>query len=181
MKINQVAVIGASSSVCSKELYDFAVKLGKALGDLDKTVLNGGRDGVMEAVFKGVHQSKNYRKGMTIGITPAQQKIGHNQYCDVVIPTGIGYTRNSIVANSGDLVIAVGGGSGTLNEISFAWAWGKPILAVVGYGGWSEKMAGQALDHRRGDDIIEPVRTIAEIVAHIHRLENEDRTYEPVK
>ena len=172
MKIKQVAVIGASSSVCSKELYEFGVQLGEMLGDLNMTVLNGGRDGTMEAVFKGVHQSKNYRYGMTICITPAQEKVGHNEFCDVVIPTGIGYTRNSIVANAGDLVIALGGGSGTLNEISFAWTWGKPILALVGFGGWSEKMAGQALDHRRGDDIIIPVRSLDDIRKQIELIEN---------
>ena len=40
MKIKQVAVIGASSSVCSKELYEFGVQLGEMLGDLNMTVLN---------------------------------------------------------------------------------------------------------------------------------------------
>jgi uncharacterized protein (TIGR00725 family) len=171
MTIKQVAVIGASSSVCSKELYEFGVQLGTLLGDLGKIVLNGGRDGTMEAVFKGVHQSKNYRYGMTIGITPFQEKIGYNEYCDIVLPTGIGYTRNSIVANSGDLVIALGGGSGTMNEIAFAWTWGKPILALVGFGGWSEKLAGQALDDRRGNDIIIPVRNLEEIKAQIDLIE----------
>lgn len=164
MKINQIAIIGASSSSCSEALYNFSIELGKALADLNKTVVNGSRDGTMEAVFKGMHQSENYRYGMTIGISPYQTKEGSNEFCDVVIPTGIGYTRNSIVASSGDLVIALAGGSGTLCEIAFAWAWGKPILSLVGFGGWSEKLAGTALDHRRGEDVLIPVKSVAEII-----------------
>lgn len=164
MKINQIAILGASSSLCSEALYNFSIELGKALADLNKTVVNGAGDGTMEAVFKGMHQSENYRYGMTVGISPQQTKASANEFCDVIIPTGIGYTRNSIVASSGDLVIVLAGGSGTLCEIAFAWAWGKPILSLVGFGGWSEKLAGTALDNRRGKDILIPVKNVEEIV-----------------
>ncbi len=58
-----------------------------------------------------------------------------------------------------------------MNEIAFAWTWGKPILALVGFGGWSEKLAGQALDDRRGNDIIIPVRNLEEIKAQIDLIE----------
>ena len=165
----QIAIIGASSSSCSEELYQFGVGLGKALADLGLIVINGSRDGTMEAVFKGMHQSENYRYGMTIGISPHQTKEGSNEYCDVVIPTGIGYTRNSIVSSAGDIVIAMGGSSGTLSEIAFAWTWEKPILGLVGFGGWSEKLAGTAIDDRRGDDVIIPVSTVKEIVDFIKK------------
>lgn len=170
MKISQVAVIGSTVSSCTEAMYEFGVQLGKALADLDLTVINGGGTGTMEAVFKGVHQSEHYRKGMAIGITPFDTKEGANEFCDIIIPTTIGYARNSIVANSGDLVIALGGSAGTLSEIAFAWSWNKPILGVVGFGGWSEKIAGQTIDHRR-DDVIIPVHSIEEIVEYIKSLQ----------
>ncbi len=162
MKINQVAVIGSTATSCTAAMYEFGVQLGKALADLDLTVINGGGTGTMEAVFKGVHQSEHYRKGMAIGITPFDTKEGANEFCDIVIPTTIGYARNSIVANAGDIVIALGGSAGTLSEIAFAWSWNKPILGVVGFGGWSEKLAGTAIDYRREDTVI-PVHSIEEI------------------
>jgi uncharacterized protein (TIGR00725 family) len=168
--ISQVTVIGSSASSCTEAMYEFGVQLGKALADLDLTVITGGRNGVMEAVLKGVHQSEHYRKGMAIGITPTLDKADANEFCDVIIPTTIGYTRNSIMANSGDVIIALGGSAGTLSEMAFAWSWGKPLLGVVGFGGWSEKLAGTAIDHRR-DDVVVAVKSIKEIVEYIKSLQ----------
>ena len=74
-------------------------------------------------------------------------------WVDVVIPTGIGIARNQIVVNTGDRVVAVAGGAGTLSEIAFAWQLKKPILCVEGLGGWSAKLVGEQLDPRRTDSI----------------------------
>jgi 2-polyprenyl-3-methyl-5-hydroxy-6-metoxy-1,4-benzoquinol methylase len=49
-------------------------------------------------------------------------------------------------------VIAVGGGSGTLNEISASWQMNKLIIGLQ-VKGWSEKLCGNALDERRNDII----------------------------
>ena len=51
-----------------------------------------------------------------------------------------------IITNS-DAVIAVGGGSGTLSEIAFAWQKGKLVIAMD-VEGWSGKVAGMKLDDR---------------------------------
>lgn len=171
MTINQIAIIGASASGCSPELYAFCESLGQALAAYGKTVVNGGRDGTMEAVFKGMQASAAHRPGQCVGITPHQTTEGSNPYCDVIIPTGLGYTRNSIVASSGDVVIAIGGSSGTLSEMAFAWTWGKPMMGLVGFGGWSEQLAGTCIDSRRPDDVVVPVRTVDEIIAQLKAWE----------
>ena len=58
---------------------------------------------------------------------------------DILIPTGIDLARDIIVANS-EVVIALGGGSGTLNEVSAAWKTGRLIIAYENVEGWSAKL-----------------------------------------
>ena len=49
-----------------------------------------------------------------------------------MVVTGIGHARNLAVAASGDAVIAVGGGWGTLAEIAFARRLGRPVVVLEG-------------------------------------------------
>ena len=150
-----ITVIGPNKSLCTKELYKFGVELGKLLVDLDYTIINGGMFGIMEAVFKGAKKSKNYSFGKTIGIIPSSNKHDANKYCDIVIPTGIGYARNQIVVNSSDTIIAIGGGAGTLSEIAFAWQLKKRIYAFTNFSGWAKELANIKLDNRDKKPIIE--------------------------
>ncbi|MGF3554035.1 MAG: TIGR00725 family protein, partial [Thermoplasmatota archaeon] len=46
-----------------------------------------------------------------------------------------GNVRNFLVANSGDVVIAIGGRWGTLNEITFSMIYKKPLILIKGTGG----------------------------------------------
>ena len=123
----------------------------------------------MEAVFKGAHNYNKYQFGTTVGIIPFLEKERANQYCDIVIPSGIGYARNQMVVSSGDIIIAIGGGAGTLSEIAFAWQFNKKVICYKGFEGWSEKLAGQNLDNRKSDLLIE-ANSLEEI---LNTLDNE--------
>lgn len=149
-----ITVIGPNKSVCSEELYEFAIKLGKMLVDLDYIIINGGMYGVMEAIFKGARQSDKYNFGKTIGIIPSLNKEDANKYCDIVIPTGIGCARNQIVVNSSEIIIAISGGAGTLSEIAYAWQMNKQIYSFVNFDGWAKELADMKLDSRKNDKII---------------------------
>jgi hypothetical protein len=70
---------------------------------------------------------------VTVGILPGRDRREANAYVEVVVPTGLGEARNALVARAGDVVVAVGGGYGTLSEIAFALKGGTP---VVGLGTW---------------------------------------------
>ena len=59
-------------------------------------------------------------------------------------------------------IVAVGGHSGTLSEIAHAWQAGKPVCAFTGTPGWGSRLAGEALDEKRADQISE-IRTIREL------------------
>jgi len=143
-----VSVIGDSETKDPEELK-FAEKLGEELAKRGYVILTGGRGGIMEAVCRGAKKMN----GLTIAILPSTTKEEANPYVDVAIPTGLMWARNQIVALGGDIIIAIGGRSGTLSEIAYAWMYNKPIIAVSRFGGWAEKLAGGKIDDRRRDII----------------------------
>ena len=119
-----ISVIG--ESLTSLEVYADAERVGELLAQNNVTVVCGGLTGVMEAVCKGA-KSKN---GRTIGILPGNDRYSGNKYIDVPIITGIGYARNSVVAKTGQVVIAIGGWFGTLCEIAFALDAEVPVIGL---------------------------------------------------
>jgi hypothetical protein len=123
-----VAVIGGHA--CDKKVEQISIKLGKLLAKVGAIIVTGGLNGVMEAVSKG---AKN-EGGLTVGILPSEDKNAANPYVDIPIPTGLGYTRNTIVAGCADAVIALPGEYGTLSEIAFALNMKK---LVIGLGSWT--------------------------------------------
>jgi len=82
--------------------------------------------GAMEAVCRGAGGAG----GEAIGIVPGHEVGEANPHCTHVIATGIGYARNLAVVASGEAVIAIGGEWGTLSEIGFARAIGRPVVAL---------------------------------------------------
>lgn len=170
--IKLVAVIGDSETENEDEIR-FAEKLGEELAKIGLAIISGGRGGIMEAVSRGAKRAG----GLTIGILPGFTKEEANRYIDIVIPTGIGWARNQIVVLSGDVVIAIGGGSGTLSEIAYAWMYNKPIIAVVGFGGWSEKLAGRKIDDRRPDKIY-VARSVDDVISIVKRIINQQNDHQ---
>lgn len=138
------------------------MRLGKLLIDRNCFIVCGGLTGMMEAVCKGAYQSNNYMLGATIGILPSENKEDANDFVDVVIPSGIGTARNALIVRTADLLIAVGGGAGTLSEIAFAWQFNKNVICYQGLGGWSERLAGNNLDHRK-EGLLHPAESLEQI------------------
>jgi hypothetical protein len=109
-------------------------------------------NGVMRAVARGHSKSESETK--LIHVEPGWGDPWLlNPFEASLVKTDLGSMRNHLVIRSADLVIAISGGSGTLSEMAIAWQEGKPIAALATSGGWSEKLAGQTLDHRRTDSI----------------------------
>ncbi len=136
-KIPIVSVVGPNEANCTEEVYQFGLWLGKQLVDLGCRIACGGMGGIMEAVCKGARLSANYQHGATIGIIPAADKAYANKYCDIVIPTGLGLARNFLVVNTGEVVIAVSGGPGTLSEIAYTLQLNKRTICYTGFPGWA--------------------------------------------
>lgn len=149
-----IAVIGDRHCSVDEPKAEISYKLGKALVDNGYRVLTGGMggygtdDGVMEFAMKGARDSERYSDGDTIAIIPGFSPEQASQYADIIIPTGLDVYRNCITANT-DAVIAIGGGAGTLCEMAFAWSLGRLIIAFDNVSGWSSRLAGKPVDHRK--------------------------------
>jgi uncharacterized protein (TIGR00725 family) len=117
----QVAVIGSGS-----EWEGAAEEVGRLLAERGCTVVTGGLGEVMAAAHRGAKSVG----GTTVAILPGEDRSAANPWADHVVVTGIGHARNLAVAASGHAVIAVGGGYGTLAEIAFALALGRPVVAL---------------------------------------------------
>ena len=117
----QVAVIGSGV-----EHERRAEEVGRLLAERGCTVVTGGLGEVMAAASRGAKSAG----GTTIGILPGEQRRSGNEWLDHEVVTGMGHARNLAVAASGDAVIAVGGGWGTLSEIGFARALGRPVVIL---------------------------------------------------
>lgn len=148
-----ISIIGGSAQTALDEDRAIALTIGKLLIDNGYRILCGGYGGVMEAVCKGARSSNKYKEGDTIGVIATLESTDANEFCDIVIATGIHYARNQIITASGDAIVAIGGGSGTLSEIAFAWQLGKPIFSYKKTG-WSGKLSEMQLDNKRSDTII---------------------------
>ena len=127
-------------------------------------IVTGGLGGVMSAASKGA-KSKG---GLTIAFLPSMNRATANPYVDIVFPTGLGRARNILTARGCDALIMIGGGCGTLNELTIAYADGRPVVILQGSGGWSDRLApvlydGQFLDERRTVPV-QFGRTAAEVV-----------------
>jgi uncharacterized protein (TIGR00725 family) len=122
----QVAVIGGAKCEPDSEAAMLAEEVGKRLADAGVTLVCGGLTGVMEAACRGVAEAD----GVAIGLVPGNSVGEANPFCTHVIATGIGHARNLAVVSSGDAVIAIGGEWGTLSEIGFARALGRPVIAL---------------------------------------------------
>ncbi len=148
-----VSVIGDAASFYgdaspeNKKKWDLAYDLGTKLVDNGFRVLTGGGRGVMRAAMAGAHASSKYRDGDTIAILPSYDNNSGNDFADIAIATGLDFYRDIIVANS-EVVVAIGGGSGTLNELSAAWKLGSLIIAYENVTGWSGKLANTKIDDK---------------------------------
>jgi uncharacterized protein (TIGR00725 family) len=122
-----IAVIGGGR--CDAAEYSLAESVGRLIGRRGAILVCGGLAGIMEAAARGAKEAG----GTTIGILPGHDRTPANPYLDYSITTGLGHARNLAVVSSGDVVIAVGGGYGTLSEIGLAAKVGRPVVIL---GGW---------------------------------------------
>jgi uncharacterized protein (TIGR00725 family) len=121
----QISVIGSGA-----QHEAAAEEVGRLIAERGATLVCGGLDEVMEAAARGAKAAG----GVTIGILPGESKADASRWIDHIVVTGIGHGRNLAVAASGDAVIAVGGGYGTLAEIAYARILGRPVVVLAG--GW---------------------------------------------
>ena len=145
MRRTQILVIGHNDNGCTPHHIDVSYKIGRLIAERGAVLVTGGMGGVMRAASRGAHDVG----GLSVGIIPHRDPTMANEFCDIVIPTGIGLMRDFVNIHAADGVIIVGGGAGTLSEMCAAYMHDKPMVAVRDTGGMADRFAGEYIDHRQ--------------------------------
>ncbi len=139
-----VGVMGASeqdalADSASYRVRTLAERLGTAIAQSNCSLVTGATTGLPHLVSKACRA----HGGLTVGISPAENGVEHREHyglpadgVDAMVYTGFGLKgRNVINVRSADIVILIGGATGTLNEFTIAYDEGKVIGVLEGSGG----------------------------------------------
>lgn len=138
----RIGVIGQSGDI-SSELQQLAQEVGREVALRGAILLTGGTNGVMECASRGAKEAK----GLVVGILAGDTMDRANKYIDIPINTGLAFDyRSLILVHSSDVLIMVGGGNGTLGELSAGYLNRKPIVILEPSGGWAKKIRTIAYD-----------------------------------
>jgi uncharacterized protein (TIGR00725 family) len=139
-----IAVIGDGHLPEGHPRPDLAHRMGALIVGAGWRLLTGGMGGVMAAASAGGRSATSWWDGAIVGVLPTHDPNAANPHVDIVLATGLGHARNTLVAQS-DAVVAIGGGAGTLSEMALAWVHGRLVVGLR-CGGWSERLADQPID-----------------------------------
>ncbi|MDB5504546.1 MAG: hypothetical protein JWR89_4448 [Tardiphaga sp.] len=120
-----IGIIGPRDATPAQ--YALAEQMGEALARHGLQLLCGGKNGVMEAACKGHAQAG----GLPVGLLPDEEWQHANPYVAIPIATGIGPARNAIIARACLVLVAIGGGVGTLSEMALGLQFKRLVLAMV--------------------------------------------------
>jgi len=171
----QIGVMGSCIDLSySKETEEAAEVLGQLIAQSGNILLFGAEkdmSSLSQAACRGAREAG----GLTVGITYGKS-FEVVEEPDIVIPTGLerGGGREFVLALSCDAIISISCGSGTLNELAVAYQAGIPIVGLTGFGGWTDKLAGQYFDERKRLPIVE-AKTPREAVTKAISLARERR------
>jgi uncharacterized protein (TIGR00725 family) len=135
----KIGVMGSASGKLSKAHKKMAYEVGCAIAENDCITVTGACPGFPLEAAKGASS----KGGLVIGISPALSETEHIEkyqsptaYHDVLVFTGSGLMGREVVnIRSSDIVIIIGGHSGTLGEFSIAYDEGNLIGILLGTGG----------------------------------------------
>ncbi|NMI82684.1 TIGR00725 family protein [Marine Group I thaumarchaeote] len=174
-KKRQILVIGNNTNGCTPKHEKLAYEIGVEIAKSNSVLITGGLGGVMAAASHGAHDTN----GLTVGIIPQDDAIMANEFCDIVIPTGMGLARDFLNALTADGVIIVGGGSGTLSEVCAAYMYKKPMVAIRNIKSSIEPYIDGFLDHRENIKIVgvdtpsDAVKKILKLIAKSYNSDTE--------
>ena len=137
-----IGVMGSSGGNLGDDVCRKAYQLGEAIAERDAILITGGCPGLpYEAV-----QGAKAKGGLVVGISPGlsidehQGKYGSPVAgFDLLIYTGSGLMGREITSiRSCDIIVIVGGRTGTLGELAIAYDEGRLIGVLTGTGGITE-------------------------------------------
>ncbi|MDX2183702.1 MAG: hypothetical protein SFW08_06955 [Gemmatimonadaceae bacterium] len=159
----QVSVLGSAEP--GSAAFERAGEAGTLLATLGITVVSGcGSPATRVAAERAIAA-----KGLVLSIVPPDQMPAPDWPATVVVPCGMGDARNLLMALSGDACIVIGGRAGTISEVCLAWLHKRPLLPLVGCGGWSDGLLDHPPDERQNSPIL-PWSNVLELEAQLRHL-----------
>jgi hypothetical protein len=140
----RVGVMGSASEPAEPALAALCRRLGRAVAERGCCLLTGACPGLPQEAVLGARELG----GHVVGISPAATLREHvetfgspyREY-DVLIFTGLGPMGRELVnIRSSDIVVVMGGRSGTLGEFAIAYEEGKLIGVLTGTGGITDTL-----------------------------------------
>ncbi|HLF02518.1 MAG TPA: LOG family protein [Anaerolineales bacterium] len=121
MKI--VSVFGGSAPKPASEPYVEAVAMGRFLAEAGYTVATGGYTGVMEGASRGAAEAGGHVIGVTCGLIENwREGFCANTWVKEEIKFDTLRDRLYHLVSFCDAAVALGGGIGTLSEVSLMWS-----------------------------------------------------------
>lgn len=156
MRKLQIGVMGSCADLkYSKKVEELAERVGELIAESGNIVVFGAEKDLNSLSTAACRGAKR-KNGLTVGITYGKHKNIFEKGVDVIIPTGLerGGGREFTLVLSCDAVIAISGGSGTLNELAVAYQADIPMIAIRNTGGWADKLADEYFDERRRRKVV---------------------------
>lgn len=142
--VRAVGVMGSSGGPMSEEVRHRSFALGEAVARAGCTLVTGACPGLPYDCARGAQAAG----GLSVGISPALSRSEHvKRYAspvdafDVIIYTGSGLMGREVHnIHSSDIIIIIGGRSGTLGEFCIAFDEGKLIGVLQDSGGIADAL-----------------------------------------
>lgn len=160
----QVCVLGSAKP--GSAAYELAGEAGAALARHGITLVSGcGSPATRVAAERAVAAG-----GTVLSIVPTGEMPPPDWPATVVVPCGMGDARNLLMALAGDACLVIGGRAGTISEVCLAWLHKRPLLPLVGCGGWSDSLPSNPPDERENSPIL-AWRSIDELESQLRQLQ----------
>ena len=109
------------------QIFKIAYELGRLVAESSAILITGGKSGIMEFASKGAKDAG----GTTVGVVKGKERFTSNKYVDVEVVSGMeGCGEETMLILMCDGLIGVGGGAGTLQELSIAYRNKKPTVLI---------------------------------------------------
>lgn len=138
----KIGVMGGATGVVSRDILARAHALGRAIAASGCILVTGGCPGLPLGAACGAKEAGGFVVGISPGLSLDEHvdKYGSpTEFHDVLIYTGSGLMGREVVnIRSSDIVVIIGGRSGTLGELAISYDEGKLIGVLTGTGGISD-------------------------------------------
>ncbi len=159
----QVCVLGSAEP--GTPAYELARQAGVLLAQQGITLVSGCGSPATRVAAEAAIQAG----GLVLSILPQDHMPTEEWPATVVLPSGMGDARNLLMALAGDACLVIGGRAGTISEVCLAWLHKRPLLPLVGHGGWSDSLPDAPPDERANSPIL-PWASMTELTLQLREL-----------